>query len=539
MDHSERVFDPYVIGSVIGGRYKIAGVIGRGGMGVVYAADDLKLAYKRRAIKVIAPLPGGRKYAEEAKMMMKIEHPHLPLMVDYFPPNEQEYEALVMEYIDGHTVADLFRSNTARVTFAQLINIGLQLCAAIRYLHEHTPPIIHRDLKPSNVMIDKKGNVKLIDFGISRQYITGKDKDTVQLGTFGFAAPEQAGTGQSDERTDIYGLGALLYFMSSQGNLFRPTSGHAAESELFARVQTDVPKAFKVLMMRMLQPDPQYRYGTIAEVEEAIAVFAFDNTSIRQSALYSEKSKPFSPKNQLLIGLLSLASGAGTTFLTHSLSVMLGRQGESVAAVEYDDTRPEWHAWLTGHKNISNHGQSDRTTIDKSYVHYKHHDYDINWFSIHPEQSSEYKYDSQKLVHTLRHTQCTFQLIDFSGKWYDFDSLSMLKQTQFVFVIGDPVVVKWQANDLKKLVELKQTLKATGGKLFYIANKDIPFRGRTEWLSLFPDKPYVIVPRFPEETLLSLQWKGRWATDESRLNKTLNQALLPILKLLYKEINTE
>ncbi|WP_054024659.1 serine/threonine-protein kinase [Bacillus sp. FJAT-28004] len=538
MDRSELVFAPYALGAVIGGRYRIVSILGRGGMSVVYAADDLKLANKRRAIKVIAPLPGGRKYAEEAKMMMKIEHPHLPLMVDYFPPHDQEYEALVMEYIDGHTVAHIFHADTAWLTFPQLIAIGLQLCSAIRYLHEHTPPIIHRDLKPSNVMIDIKGNVKLIDFGISRQYITGKEKDTVQLGTIGFAAPEQAGTGQSDERTDIYGLGALLYFMASEGNVYRQKAGQAAESELFACLQSDVPKAFKIVLKRLLQSDPQYRYGTIVEVEEALADFAEPNRT-KLSVSFQEKNKSRAPINQQRIGLLSISSGAGATFLTHSLAVMLGRQGASVAAVEFDDIRPEWHAWLTGHKNISKQGQSDRIIFDKRYVQYKHNDFAVNWFSFHPERCSEYQYEAQTFEQMFRYSQCLFQLIDFSGRWNESNSLSLLKQAQFVFVIGDPVVVKWQTSELKKLMNLKEELKTSGGKLFFIANKDIPFHGRNEWLSLFPDKPKAIVPLLPQETLLSMQWKGRWATDELRLNKTLKHALLPILKLLYKEMNTE
>lgn len=84
MEGTEMIFSPYAMGSVVGDRYRIVGILGRGGMGVVYAADDLKLASKRRAMKVIAPLPGGRKYAEEAQMMMRLEHPQLPLMVDYF-----------------------------------------------------------------------------------------------------------------------------------------------------------------------------------------------------------------------------------------------------------------------------------------------------------------------------------------------------------------------------------------------------------------------------------------------------------------------
>ncbi|OME88158.1 hypothetical protein BK120_02275 [Paenibacillus sp. FSL A5-0031] len=539
MEGSDELFSPYAIGSVVGDRYRIVGILGRGGMGVVYAADDMKLANKRRAMKVIAPLPGGLKYAEEAQMMMRLEHPQLPLMIDYFPPHELQFEALVMELIEGCTIADLIRSNGAQLTFTSIIDIGLQLCSAIRYLHEHTPPIIHRDLKPSNVMIDKKGNVKLIDFGISRQYIIGKDKDTTQLGTYGFAAPEQAGAGQSDERTDIYGLGALLYFMASEGSIYHQKTGLTAESALFASLQPDVPKAFKLVLKRLLQPDPQYRYATIAEAEKALEVFV-EPDSDNKVFWNQQRSKPHTRLNQKLIVLLSLSSGAGSTFLTYALAVLLGRQGASIAAVEYDDTRPEWHAWLSGHKSISNYEQSGQLIQDKRYTHYKHNDLAVNWFSFHSELSSDdAKYDALSFAQMLRTSPTMYQLFDFSGRWKESNALSMLKQSHFVFVIGDPAVVKWQASELKLLMDLKQKMKATGGKLFYIANKDLNYHGRNEWLSLFPDKPLAIVPRLPEETLLSLQWKGLWATDESRLNKRLNHALSPILQLLYKEMNTK
>lgn len=540
MVSSDRLFAPYPSGTVLGGRYRIVNMIGRGGMGVVYAADDLKLAGKLRAVKVIAPASGGDggSYAGEAHMMMKVRHPHLPVIVDYFPPHEQSCEALVMEYIDGHTVADLFRSSHSGLTFIQIIHIGIQLCSALSYLHSHAPPIIHRDLKPTNVMIDRKWHVKLIDFSISRQFKAGQQQDTAQLGTFGFAAPEQGGTGQSDERTDVYGLGALLYFMASGGIIFQRTAGSKGGPEPLSNLQPDIPNAFKVVLRRLLQTDPQFRYRTMLEVEEAIRPFASPLLTVPLNAgnVINTQSHPIC---RMLICLLSLAPGAGATFLSHTLAALLGLQGISVTAAEYEHARPEWHAWLSGHKRLRNDEWEERAALDKRYVSYKQDELSVNWFALQPGQRPESTLDEQRFVLMLRHAGGLINLIDLSCSWNEPHALQLLKQARYVFVVGDPAVAKWQAGELKQLAALRQELQTLGGNMTFIANKDLAFHGRNEWLSLFPERPLAIIPRLPEEKILALQWNGRWATDDSRLRKRLHQALLPIIKLLYNHISTD
>ena len=349
-------------------------------------------------------------------MMMKISHPHLPVIVDYFPPHEQGCEALVMEYIDGHTIADLFRSSCAGLTFMQIVHIGLQLCSALSHLHSHSPPIIHRDLKPTNVMIDSKWHVKLIDFSISRQFKAGQQQDTAQLGTVGFAAPEQEGTGQSDERTDIYGLGALLYYMASGGIIYKRTGGSRGGHEPFTHLQNDIPNGFKVVLSRLLQPDPQLRYRSMLEVEEAIKPFLtpllpddplFANTMINMRRPETRR---------MLICVLSLAPGAGATFLSLTLAALLGQQGISVTAAEYEHARPEWHAWLSGRKCLRKDGWEERIALDRRYVHYKQEERSVNWFSLLSGPNSESTHDEQRFEQMLRHAGGLVNLIDLSGE---------------------------------------------------------------------------------------------------------------------------
>ena len=202
-------------GTLIGGRYRIHGLIGRGGMGEVYAAEDLRLQGKIRALKANRSSVGtGLRSAEEAGLLMRLNHPHLPLIVDYFPPSGSEtVELVVMDYIDGITLQAYMEQHGGIVPTPRVIEIGMQLAEALRYLHGQQPAIIHRDLKPTNVMIDRSGFVRLIDFGIAREFKPGQVKDTVTLGTPGFAAPEQEGDRQSDARTDVFGLGALLHYL--------------------------------------------------------------------------------------------------------------------------------------------------------------------------------------------------------------------------------------------------------------------------------------------------------------------------------------
>lgn len=524
---------------MLAGRYRIVGILGRGGMGIVYAADDLKLAGKLRAIKVIAPLPdGGGSYTSEARTMMKLKHPHLPIIVDYFPTEELDCEALVMDYIEGQTVAALFGARYAVLTFAQIVHIGLQLCSALIHLHGQTPPIIHRDLKPSNVMIDNKWHVTLIDFGISRLYKKGQQQDTAQLGTVGFAAPEQGGTGQSDERTDIYGLGALLYFMASGGTAYDCNDESRREKDPFTYLQSDIPSAFKVVLQRLMQLNPQYRYRSVIEVEAVLKQYAQAEIP-NHSALTEPTYKDLPQSNRILICLLSLSPGAGATFLSHTLTALLGQQGVTVTAAEYGHLRPEWHAWLTdrNHKRTNKHEEWE--AFDERYIHYKHENHTVNWFALHPGRWTESVSHEHKFEQMLHQAGGLINLIDLSSKWNERHALQLLKQARFVFVVGDPSVAKWQAGELRQLESLKRELQNSGGEIKWIANKDIRFRGRTEWLSLFPELPLAVVPRLPEDVMLTLQWEGRGAADDARLRKRLNHALQPVYSILYNDINTK
>ncbi|MBC8075629.1 MAG: serine/threonine protein kinase, partial [Chloroflexales bacterium] len=198
------------------GEYKILNLIGRGGMAAVYRAQRLSdgaiWALKEMRPPADTPPPeleeNRKLFAQEADLLRTLRFPNLPVIADSFIHGDRP--VLVMEFIPGQTLEDRMRDANAPLLEQQVVTYGIQLCRVLSYLHTLNPPIIFRDLKPSNVMLTPDGVLKLIDFGVARTYKARKSKDTIAMGSAGYAPPEQYGKGQTDARSDIYALGATL-----------------------------------------------------------------------------------------------------------------------------------------------------------------------------------------------------------------------------------------------------------------------------------------------------------------------------------------
>lgn len=200
------------------GRYLIVRTVGQGGMGAVYQGADTRLGGKAVAIKEMSdaglPTPQQRQQAvaafrQEAQMLARLDHPNLPRVSDFFTENGKHY--IVMELVEGETLADYLHRRGAPVSEAEARDWAVQLCDVLGHLHRQNPPVIFRDLKPANIMLTPQSQLKLIDFGIARFFTVGKPGDTLVMGTPGYAAPEQYGQGQTDARSDVYSLGVLLH----------------------------------------------------------------------------------------------------------------------------------------------------------------------------------------------------------------------------------------------------------------------------------------------------------------------------------------
>lgn len=199
-------------------RYQIIALAGQGGMGAVYQALDTYENNRVVAIKEMSQTnlrpeqlaEAQQRFHGEANLLGSLHHPNLPQVYTAFTENGRSY--LVMEFISGKTLSELLQESPGgSLPTGQVVAYGLQLCAVLRYLHEHVPPIVFRDLKPSNVMITDQGRVYLIDFGIARLFKQGQRFDTESFGSVGYAPPEQFGHGQTTPRSDLYSLGATLF----------------------------------------------------------------------------------------------------------------------------------------------------------------------------------------------------------------------------------------------------------------------------------------------------------------------------------------
>ncbi len=200
-------------------RYRIVSQLGSGGYGKVYKAVDTEFANRLVAIKEMLQhglseqeiVEVTEAFKREALMLATLTHPNLPSIYDYFTENGRYY--LVMSFIEGVTLDDYLEAKGGSLPVEKVLQIGIQLATVLSFLHMRKPAIIFRDLKPSNVMRTPDGQIYLIDFGIARHFKQGKAKDTLVLGSPGYAAPEQYGRSQTSPQTDIYSLGVLLHYL--------------------------------------------------------------------------------------------------------------------------------------------------------------------------------------------------------------------------------------------------------------------------------------------------------------------------------------
>ncbi|WP_338473279.1 serine/threonine-protein kinase [Niallia sp. XMNu-256] len=294
-----------MIGSVIEGKYEILKLIGRGGMSKVYLAMDKRLN-KQWAVKEIEKRARDKNNEviiqsaiDEANMIKRLDHPSLPRIVDIIDHESVIY--VIMDYIEGEPLSNILEEYGAQPQ-ELVIEWAIQLCEVLDYLHTCDPPIIYRDMKPANVMLKPDGNIKLIDFGIAREYKNKNLADTVSLGTKGYAAPEQfGGKGQTDVRTDIYCLGVTLYHLVTGKNPAEPPY----ELYPIRYWNPQLSGGLERIIQKCIQLNPADRYQSCAEL--LYALYHYEEID----DVYRAKQKSKLRKFSIVAGaaILSLAVG--------------------------------------------------------------------------------------------------------------------------------------------------------------------------------------------------------------------------------------
>jgi WD40 repeat protein/tRNA A-37 threonylcarbamoyl transferase component Bud32 len=267
--------------SLLNQRYHVLDQIGQGGFGAVYKAADSVFGSRLVAIKEMSQsnlnaqelAEATRAFKQEAFMLAGLTHPNLPRIYDQFSESGRWY--LVMDFIEGQTLESCLTRRGAAgpqagLPVEQTLDIAVQLCSVLDYLHTRQPPIIFRDLKPANIMLVADGHLYLIDFGIARHFKPGQAKDTTALGSTGYAAPEQYGRSQTTSRADLYALGATLHQLL--------TGDDPAQSPFqFAPLRLQGPPALArltALIAQLVEIDMNKRPANAALVKQQVQAIA-------------------------------------------------------------------------------------------------------------------------------------------------------------------------------------------------------------------------------------------------------------------------
>lgn len=319
-----------MIGQTIS-HYQIEAELGRGGMGVVYKATDTKLnrtvALKFLPPHVVAAEKDRTRFRREAQAAAGLSHPNIATV---FAIEEAEDQAFIaMEFVDGETLADRIEKGPLKVEDA--IDIAIQIAEGLQVAHEQQ--IVHRDIKPSNIMLTSRGHVKIMDFGLAKVSQASMLTQTGStLGTVGYMSPEQARGEEVDRRTDIWGLGCVLYQMICGRTPFIGEYEQAivysilnADPTPLTALRTGVPIALDGIIAKILAKDPSMRYQHVDELPADLKAVKAGSATMMSRAMPAYSSASMAPVAQ-----------SATAPAAHS---------REISAVEVRTGLPSWLPW--------------------------------------------------------------------------------------------------------------------------------------------------------------------------------------------------
>jgi Tol biopolymer transport system component len=256
--------------ALLEGRYQVTHVLGCGGMGAVYLADDTRMPGRRVAVKEnLNTTPQAQaQFQHEVSLMVKLDHRGLPKVSDQFiGPSGRQY--LVMDYVEGETLEDVVERR-GPLPEAEVITLAGQLLEVLEYLHNHS--VVHRDVKPANIKLRPDGKPVLVDFGIAKLHAPGQRTRTWAqgVGSPGFAPLEQYGTG-TDARSDLYSLGAVMYYLlTGQSPPEAPDLAAGTPLTPPRRLRPDLSPQVHGVVFKAMGLNPVQRYQSAAEMRQAL-----------------------------------------------------------------------------------------------------------------------------------------------------------------------------------------------------------------------------------------------------------------------------
>ncbi len=345
-------------GSTFAGRYQIIEELGKGGMGKVYKAQDTDLKEKV-AIKLLRPEIAADKktierFRNELKFARKIRHKNVCQMYDLNKEKGAHY--ITMEYVHGEDLKRLIRK-MGQMSAGQVISMAMQVCEGMA--EAHRLGVVHRDLKPQNIMVDEEGNARIMDFGIARSVkgkgITGAG---VMIGTPEYMSPEQVEGKESDQRSDIYSLGVILYEMVTgrvpfEGDTpFTIGVKHKSEAPRNPKeLNSQIPDDLSLVILRCMKKDKDQRYQSAGEVRSELENI---EKGIPTTEKVIPKRKPITSKEitvtfglkklfipALIVIFIAIVGVVIWRLLPQKEAVPLAKEKLSIAVLPFADLSPQ------------------------------------------------------------------------------------------------------------------------------------------------------------------------------------------------------
>ncbi len=517
------------MGTLLGGRYEMVQPLGAGGMGSVFLVRDLKVHGKLRAAKLVQ---GGsltqRIWEREAKVLVTLDHPYLPEVIDVWKEDEEGW--IIMEYVEGETVEQRFQRHGRRLPLHEVVRIGKQLSELLAYLHDTGPTaIMHRDLKPSNVMLDKQGHVRLIDFGIASLQerslsvgLTEQSQSTRTLGRYGtpqFASPEQLAGRAVDTRSDLYQLGGLLYYLVNRGV---SPAGRSALS-----LPTDELPQLMDILLRLLQGDPALRFQSASEARRAFEQLDSHLAAVSLATLHEDRLPSL-----ILVG--GLYSGAGSTFLTMALAAAWMRAGMPCGVLELPGGRAEHYHLLNGeeHRPRSYRFLCNRALEqDGLRAAARWQQYGTLWYPLPPDRPAGMKTDAVQLRRMIDLCESGLVFADIGTCWDQDTIRALLPRAAAIVCAVDPFPAKAGSREANWAAAMLESYTESNIPIHWVANKasaDIV----KPWLRTMPVRPSCVVPNIPHAAVTKAIWNGGLVQFEKAAGQRIDAALAPLLQQL-------